>query len=476
MTRTHHRILFAILALALLLRLAVAWSSDPLAPYDRLRGGDTWWYLEYSVRLVTDEGVEPLAPAPLYLILLGNIRHTLEPERTEKNDKHVIYAEPGGGLPVKSVAGAPSAPTVRIVQTLQALLGTVTIYFAFRLTRTLANDPRAGLVTAAVLALSTALIVTAADIMTETLYLFFLVAGIAVYVEQVAGERAYLRPLLVSVLVGGLLGLATMTRAALLLFPLGIVGHMLLIMVMDRRQGTRSAITLWGVAALLVTVIAVNSIWTTYYQLRWGEWVVGAKGLSAFFYLGAQGGWSGPEGTDASLGVDAADPAADEDFNAGAQQVVNADPAGYLSGRVRDLLTTYAQPYGTNAFRGPSLKSLAVDWWRGDRNLGGLLALVQVEGFAPKLTIYLTHFGGMALGLGGMALTARRWRVTLAPIGLIAYVTLLHLVLLALPRYLFPTLPFWWAFGGVAVVAAWDVVTQRQSRAADKASLVPTDR
>lgn len=466
MTRTHHRILLAILAGALALRLAVAYSSDPLAPYDRTAGGDEWWYLEYGYRQVKDEDMEPLATAPLYLILLGNIRYVLEPARTDKADKHVIYAEPGGGLPVKSVAGAPSAPTVRIMQTLQALLGTLTVYFAFRLARAVSGDPRAGLVTAGVLAASTALVVTTADIMTETLYLFFLVAALAVYVEQAAGERPYPRPALVSALVGGLLGLATMTRAALLLFPLGVAGHMLLVAAADRRRGRPTAITGRGVVALLVMVIAVNSIWTTYYWLRWGEWVVGAKGLSAFLYLGAQGGWDGPEGTDAQLGVDADAPATDAAFIAGAQATVRADPLGYLTGRARDLLAAYAQPYGTTAFSGPSVRAAAADWWRADRSAGGLLALFHTDGFAPKLTIYGVHVGGIALGLVGMVLTARRWRVALAPLGLIVYVTLLHLVLLALPRYLFPTLPFWWVFGGAAVVAGWDALARWRARPA----------
>jgi hypothetical protein len=459
MRRTHHIFLAIILLVAFGLRLGVAWTQDPFAPYDRMAGSDEWWYLEYGFRLVADEDVEPLSSAPLYLALLGGIRYTLEPERTEKEDKHVILAPPGGGLNIKSVAGAPSPETVRIMQLVQAIMGTATCYFVFRIARTLSGDPRPGLAAAAILATSVALIVNAGDIMTETSYIFFLTAGMMVYIDLAVGERSYRYPMWVSALVGGLFGLATLTRAALLLFPLGIAFHALLVVIINRRRGIASALTLRGITALLTIYVAVCSIWTIYYAVRWDELVIGAKGFSAFLYLGTQEEVAGPEAIDEELGAEWTDPVTDDDFVSRARAIIGSAPVAYLRGQVRDLAAAYAQPFGTVSFRGASIKSLALNWWQGDRSLSGLVQLTQTDAFVPKLMIYIVHYGGIGLGLVGIWLTRHNWRAGLPLIGFIVYLSLLHLVLLVLPRYLFPALPLWWAFGGVALIRVWDAIT-----------------
>lgn len=440
-TRT---LLIVILLIALALRLFFALALDPLAPYDRAAGGDAWWYLEFSYRQVVDVGAEPLSTAPLYLLLLGGLRWLLQPETVETV---VLAAPPGGGLDVISVPGAPSTATVIVVRVVQAVLNTATVYFVYRITRAISRDERAGLIAAAVMALSVAMLVSTAEIQTETVYLFFLTAAMMLYVELSSGEHDYHHPLLWLAVSGGLFGLATLTRAVLLLFPVGLLIHALLV----RWRGGRTQVTVRGVTVLLAVYVAVNAIWTGYYYARWGQVVVGAKGMSAFLYLGAQGDWQGPEDTDAALGATADDPVEDADFVEGASEIIAANPAGYLVNRVRDLARAYAQPYGTVAFPGESVRALAADWLRDDRSLGGLVALFRVEGFVPKLLIYLTHYGGIVLGLVGMWLLRGRWRASLPLMGFLLYVTLLHLLLLALPRYLFPTLPFWWCFAAVAI-------------------------
>ena len=42
------------------------------------------------------------------------------------------------------------------------------------------------------------------------------------------------------------------------------------------------------------------------------------------------------------------------------------------------------------------------------------------------------------MGLIGMILTRKSWRLTLPLIGFVAYTTLIHFIVLALPRYIFP--------------------------------------
>ena len=485
--------LTVILLLAFVLRAGYGLSQDALEPYDRAGGSDAWWYLEYSYRQVVNVNMEPLTSAPLYLLMVGGVRWLLQPEITETV---MLIAPEGGGLDIASVPGAASATTVQVIRLLQALMSTAICYFAYRIARAITGDARAGLVTAAVLALSVAMIVSAGEIMTETLFMFWLTAGMSVYVGLVGcsdGEK-----LGHMALVGVLFGLATLTRAVALLFPLGMVLHgVLLVWVNERKphppapspqaergrehrlrvpsplnrrvyarteKGCRgevrqtNAIAMRGIALMLVIYIAMNALWTGWYYARWGQVVIGAKGFSAFLYLGTQGDWQGPESTDQALGATPENPINDADYVEGAQAAIAANPVQYALSRVENLLLTYAQPYGTVEFPGDSLKSLASTWLRDDRSIGGLIALTRADAFYPKLAIYIVHYSGIALGLVGMWISRSRWQAAIVPMGFIAYITLIHLALLALPRYLFPTLPFWWCFAAVVVVRVWDSI------------------
>ncbi|MEL6149294.1 MAG: phospholipid carrier-dependent glycosyltransferase [Chloroflexota bacterium] len=452
--------LIIILIVALVLRMGYALAQDPIAPYDRAGGGDTWWYLEYSYRQVVDVEMEPLSSAPLYLLVLGSVRVLLQHESPEP---YPLIAAEGGGLDLISVPGEPSAATVIVMRLLQALLSTATVYFAYRIAWAISGDRRAGLVTVGVLAVSVAMIVNAAEIQTEVLYLFFLTAGMMLYVEQIAqmaDTGRGMRPMMWFAVSGGLFALATLTRAVLLLFPLGLLLHAVLLAVRGHRRVLR------GITMLLIVYASVTSIWTVYYAVRWNEFVVGAKGITAFFYLGTQGEASAPEDIDTALGATLDDSVGSDDYIEGAGQAIAANPAAYAWVRVQNLAEAYLQPYGTNAFRGPGLKSVAADWLRDDRSVGGLLDVIRTEGFWPKLSIYVTHYTGIALGVIGMGLIRRRWAIALPLVGFLAYVTLIHLALLALPRYIFPTLPFWWCFSAVAVIHMWDARRRKQGQSA----------
>ncbi|MBL8157693.1 MAG: hypothetical protein JNM70_26325, partial [Anaerolineae bacterium] len=105
-------------------------------------------------------------------------------------------------------------------------------------------------------------------------------------------------------------------------------------------------------------------------------------------------------------------------------------------------------------FPGQSLRDLVAAWFRDDRSLGGLLAITQGESLWPKLVIYLFHYTGLIAGLAGMILTRHRWRLTLPLIGFLVYTSLVHFVLDAVPRYLFPTEIVWWVFAASAL-AHW---------------------
>jgi hypothetical protein len=175
--------------------------------------------------------------------------------------------------------------------------------------------------------------------------------------------------------------------------------------------------------------------------------------LPAFLYIGAAG-WDDPSEVDqalqAQLGGDEGDSPTQSDFVEGAVSTISSDPLGYVQRRVSELAGTYLQPHGTTYFSGESLRELVGDWLRNDRSLAGLAALTQADHFWSKLVLYGFHFGALILGLIGMWRTRRLTRTALPLIGYIAYTTLIHLVLLALPRYLFPTMICWYVFAGAA--------------------------
>ena len=464
----HRLTLYIILAVALMLRLGYSLTQDALTPFDRASGGDAWWYLEYSYRQIVDVRMEPLSTAPLYVIVVGGVRWLLQPESI---GPVLLAAPPGGGLDVVSVPGSPVPGAVIVIRVLQSLLSTATVYFVYRIGRAVTGDVRAGLLAAGVMAISVAMLVSAAEIQTETLYLFWLCAALMLYVELSSGDYHYNRPVGWLAVTGGLLALATLTRAALLLFPVGLLIHAALVVWRNRSRPVPTQVTVRGVTALLAVYIALCSIWTVYYQLRWGEFVVGAKGISAFLYLGTQGEWEGPQSTDESLGL-VPDPTRHigaPDYAAGAADVIAQSPVQYALNRVRNLAAAYAQPYGTVAFPGDSIRAAASVWLRDDRSFGGVVGLLGTDGFLPKLLIYVVHYAGIGFGGVGMVLLRTRWRAALPLFGLIAYVTLLHLALLALPRYIFPTLPFWWCFAAGALVRIVDGLRREQPSPARQA-------
>lgn len=433
-----------ILAVAFMLRLGYGMGQDPLQPYDRAgSGGDEWWYLEFGFRQVVDVQMEPLSTAPLYVLLVGGIRWLFQPASDEVVR---IEAAEGGGPDVISVPGVPSVATVRVLRALQAVLSTATVYGVYSMTRLVSGQKQAGWVVSAILACSVAHIVLAAQIMTETLYLFLLSLGMAHYLHLTAAHKAM--PSWHFALVGVWFGLATLTRAVVVLFPLGLALHALIVWRVGRKP---TALTLRGMLLLLVVYALVASSWTVYYRVRWEEWVIGAKGLPAFFFLGAQqGGWQGPEHTDEVVGA-TEEGVTSANYTDSATAIIRQSPLDYLQHRTRDLARATLQPFGTVTFPGDSVWGAFRLWWQTGHTLNGWGRVLTTDGFAPKLAIYIVQFSGMGLGVLGLWFGRKRWQVVLPLLGFIVYVNLVHFVLLALPRYLFPTVLFWWCLAGASV-------------------------
>jgi 4-amino-4-deoxy-L-arabinose transferase-like glycosyltransferase len=432
--RHHSGWLWIILLLALLLRMGYALGQDHLLPY-RIDTGDTGWYLAYGYGLAADLHQQAVAipgmpgatmpvtlanlpTPPLYLLFVGTVRVML-PE-------------------------AESA--VLVIRVLQVLMGVVTCWLVYRLSWQIVRQEWAALLSTLVVAIAPAMVIEPATIQTETLYILLLLAGLCLYSMALHSDADR-----VALYVGGaalLLGLATLTRAVLLLFPVGLAVHWLLV------KGWRSGLP--RVLLLLLVYALVVGSWTLYVRVRYERWVIGAPSFSAFLFVGATE-WAGPEGTDALLSEAAGENLTEPDeqnqaYQEAALNSITGNPLGWLGRRVSELTGAILQPHGTVAFPGPSLRDLAVEWWRGERSVAGLQAVVATEGFWTKLVIYGFHYGGILLGLIGLWRSRRWWRGTLPLLGLIVYTLLIHLLLLALPRYLFPLQPIFWVLAGYAFI------------------------
>jgi len=443
--------LSVILLLALALRLAAGLSQDAAVVYADA-GGDATWYLANGYALASgfDDGRLPGYNPQLY-----PDGYPIRLRSLPTPPLYLLFV----GLP--QMLFAPEAAII-VIRVIQALLGAVTCFFAYRLACVVSGDRRAGLITAGVLAVSPAFVLETAQITTETLYIFLIAAALLLYVELV-NRRAFhptsatpstFWPL---VLVGVLLGLATLTRAVLLLFPLGLALHLLLVAGM--RSGLRRAALLLAVYGLVV------GSWTVYNLARWNRFIIAGEGFAAFLYIGATGqGWQGGDATDEALAEQGALPPETEDQQAiyleNAQALIRSDPLGYLQRRIGQLANAHLQPHGTLLFGGAGIKELIGDWLREERTLSGLAALAQSPGFWPKLALYLLHYAGLILGLAGLWLMRRRWPVVLPLAGFMLYVPLIHLALDAIPRYIFPTTLFWWVFAGIALAYLWQMMRQ----------------
>lgn len=421
---TNRRPLIVILGLALILRLSYGLSQDHTSPYAQ-SGGDSWVYLDIGYNLLTgfDYSKVSIPVAPVYPLFCGL------PQIIFGRENAVIWLRVG-----------------------QAILAAVSCYFAYRLAQAITKQERAGLVAATVLAISPVFVIESAQILTETLYVFLLSWALCLYTNKFSQVRVKDLSITTMVVVGVLLGLATLTRAVVLLFPLGLVVHLML--VAGWRGGLKHALVLMTVYALVV------STWTFVNRVYWNRWVIGAQGFSAFLFIGAsEQGWQGPEQTDANLaqaagvvGALPGDPAEQQKlYESAAASIISSDPLGWVSHRSRELANAVLQPHGTIFYTGESLKDLTAAWWRDDRSVTGLVNLTQGDAFWPKLAIYIFHYVGLVTGLCGIWMTRRNWRITLPLVGLIVYTLLVHFVLDAIPRYLFPLDLFLWVFGAAAL-------------------------
>jgi len=108
------------------------------------------------------------------------------------------------------------------------------------------------------------------------------------------------------------------------------------------------------------------------------------------------------------------------------------------------------QPHGTVSFPGESLKEMAAKVLRGEMSVNELL---RADSFWPKLCIYILHSLSVIGGLAGLWLARREW-VKILPLALpLFWISFAYTLLTIIPRYVFPTMPFYTACAAYALMA-----------------------
>lgn len=442
------RSLCLILLAGLLLRLVYAAAQPSYERFDSARGGDAAWYLVNGYGFFSGQAHGWVQHKPFYL------------ERIPTPPLYILFA----GF-VQQFADLHAA--VQIMRILQCLASMVTVYLAARLSLLIAGDQRVALAVAALLAFHPGLVIEPATIATETVYITFLAMAFWLYLEYVAlpGHEAASRPSprAAIALTAMALALATLTRAVAALLPLLVCLHLFF---MSRRHGLAD----WRRLCLILIVVyaAIVSTWTIYNLALWDRFVIVSDQLLPALWRGAETDDGSPAQNDALLNPEAgsdADAACHPDckyqhpaelYIEQIRAVLGADLAGFVLRRWQELAASLLQPYGTFAFGDTSIRAAASDMLGQGISAEGLLGITRIDGFAIKLVFWLFHIGGIVLGMLGMWHSRGQAPALWLLLGFVLYTLAAHLVLLALPRYLFPLEFVWLIFAGISLVAGCD--------------------
>jgi len=403
-----------VLGVALAARLVFLLLQDPLALYE---GGDGPYYVRQAWLLANGRLEHPLTTAgPLYPLFLAT----------------VWLAFPSAPMP--DAAGVPLG-FLFIVRLGKVLASGWTVLLVYGLVRQLGVGRRSGMLAALAVGLGPAFVIEPFYLRTETFFVLLLTAACWLYLR--AQREASIARLAAS---GAVLGLATLTRPVALPLVLLLGGHWL--MTHGRRSGRAQ------IAALLAGLLVIIVPWVAYLRAETAYFT--PEGFGSNLWIGASGDgtWQGTFPTaERSLAFGGTR----DDYLPEVARLIGSDPLGWLRLRSGNLAQAVLVPHGVNDIGGPSLKVLAAAWAQADRSWTGLLAIIGLPSFVPKLIIYLFHMAALGLGVLGLVSFWPAWR-TAGPVMLIpAYFLLVHFFLTAQPRYLFPAEAFLWVLAGGAV-------------------------
>jgi 4-amino-4-deoxy-L-arabinose transferase-like glycosyltransferase len=407
--------LIAVVSLALAVRL---WWVLVVVPSPDIAGGDGPFYLKMG-RAILEQGLTTAitmmgTSGPLYPLFFASL-YTVLPEDA-------------------------IMPAARVAQ---AVMDVLMCGIAFDLGRRV-FDARVGLITGLAIALDLRFITQAGAINTETLFTLLLVSSVWVFVIARAAENDR-RKWAGYVVANALFLLATFTRAIAIGLPVLFAG-LALLPKPTPAQLKRAALVV-GAGALIIGGLTAWTYATT------GRIVVISSGLDIQFWMGSRldGQWHGAEAFEQERAYLIAENPENPPYLRDTFQTIARDPVAYVVLLFRKAAAAYLQPHGTVAFPGESLKELTIATLRGQITIADL---INGEAFWPKLIIYIFHFASVAGGLIGLWLARRDWLKVL-PLALpIIYFTAVYTPLVIIPRYVFPTMPFYMllaAFAGTTL-------------------------
>lgn len=410
-----------LLLMGLGLRLFFVMLAQPDRP--ALYGGDAVWFLANGYGFLTFQEfgayqgfaftTSNLPIPPLYFIFVGIWLHLMETQ----------------------------ASAIVMIWLLQVIVGVATCALAYGITMNLTQDRRASLIVLAVHVFSPPFITDALLIMSEPLYLFFIYAGLWLYGRCVMLREGVTWWLVVA--VGIAFGLASLTRAVSLLFPVFLMCHAIFI----RLGGTWRRGVRFGVLLMLTYAVLVGT-WTAHNWFFHGRFIIGSDQFMPAMWRGTVELGISPQESDERL--------ADTTPQAEVIATLTGDLGAYLRQRARQLSDAVLEPYSVAYIGGDvSMRALVLDWLRTPADLAQLWALLTNPNFWIKLYIYILHYAGLLAMPFGIWLLRHRWQMSVVLLGFVAYTLALHFITLATPRYIFPTYTALWALSAIVYSRLW---------------------
>ncbi|PWT93987.1 MAG: hypothetical protein C5B54_00900 [Acidobacteria bacterium] len=321
----------------------------------------------------------------------------------------------------------------------QIMLSILMIRWTYQIAQSLKLSHGSSMIAAIGIGLGPAFVMESPLILTETVFMAFLIFAIWLYQRSLenTSKTGF-------ALAGIAFGLAALTRPILLLFPLLLIPHLSFYFKSSIRY-VYSIVLLGGSLLILVP-------WGIYLYQGTGAWL--PEGFSSNLWIGtvANGRFQGPQVTDQlRRGI----PDSNIRYIQEALKNIAANPVHWLSLRGSNIGLSLLQPHATDNFPNLHFKQALWSWFNNERSFSAFIQIVQLPGFWMRVLIYCFHYAALMFGFAGAWFSRHDWRRFYVPFAVILYFFLSYGVLTILPRYVFPAQIFFWLFAGVGIMAAW---------------------
>lgn len=334
--------------------------------------------------------------------------------------------------PVFIASTLPFSPFPFGVYVAQAVVGAVSCLALFGLGQIL-FDRKTGLVAATLMAFDYVSTRQTVSIMTETLFVFFLIISFYCLIRgQRVGKSRWF------ILAGFLSGASLLTRDVLIFYYPCVVLWLLL------GRGPWK-IRLYRVSTFVLPLFLVIGPWIGRNSLLLGRpALITIGGASTFYLANNPSTTGGTTGGDWELGRDTS---LAEDVRWPSTETAPLEWERYIVSQSFDFIRNHPRRFVELTGR------KIVNTWRPFQTDSPLMA---------RWATALTYLPVIVFGLGGMLWKLKQWRDFFPIFALIAYVFSLHAVLIAHMRYRYPAMPFFMVFAAWAVMRLWEKVKSRQ--------------